>query len=81
MRYLHTMLRVRDLDAALDFYRNKLGLNEMRRRVDEKNKFTLVFLAAPGDADLVAKVSTGLGEAMAGQEIATLGVHLAERGW
>jgi lactoylglutathione lyase len=49
MRYLHTMLRVRDLDAALDFYCNKLGLKETRRRVDEKNKYTLVFLGAPGD--------------------------------
>ena len=49
MRYLHTMLRVRNLDAALDFYCNKLGLTEVRRRVDEKNKYTLVFLAAPGD--------------------------------
>jgi lactoylglutathione lyase len=49
MRYLHTMLRVRNLDAALDFYVNKLGLKETRRRVDEKNKYTLVFLAAPGD--------------------------------
>ena len=53
MRYLHTMLRVRDLDAALDFYCNKLGLKETRRRVDEKNKYTLVFLAAPGDEPLV----------------------------
>jgi lactoylglutathione lyase len=54
MRYLHTMLRVRNLDAALDFYCNKLGLAEVRRRVDEKNKFTLVFLAAPADGELVA---------------------------
>jgi lactoylglutathione lyase len=54
MRYLHTMLRVRDLDAALDFYCNKLGLKEVRRRVDEKNKYTLVFLAAPADEGLVA---------------------------
>ncbi len=54
MRYLHTMLRVRNLDAALDFYCNKLGLTEVRRRVDEKNKYTLVFLAASGDRDLVA---------------------------
>ena len=52
MRYLHTMLRVRNLDAALDFYVNKLGLKETRRRVDEKNKYTLVFLAAPGDDKL-----------------------------
>ncbi|MFZ3357707.1 MAG: VOC family protein [Xanthobacteraceae bacterium] len=55
MRYLHTMLRVRNLDDALDFYCNKLGLEEVRRRVDEKNKYTLVFLAAPADRDLVAK--------------------------
>ena len=48
MRYLHTMLRVRNLDAALDFYCKGLGLTEVRRRVDEKNKYTLVFLAAPG---------------------------------
>jgi len=53
MRYLHTMLRVRDLDAALDFYCNKLGLKETRRRVDEKNRYTLVFLAAPGDEKLI----------------------------
>src|SRR5437660_12200250 len=49
MRYLHTMLRVRNLDQALDFYCNKLGLKEARRRVDEKNRYTLVFLAAPQD--------------------------------
>ena len=55
MRYLHTMLRVRNLDAALDFYCNKLGLTEVRRRFDEKNKYTLVFLAAPQDSELVAK--------------------------
>jgi lactoylglutathione lyase len=54
MRYLHTMLRVRNLDAALDFYCNKLGLQEVRRREDDKGRFTLVFLAAPGDADAVA---------------------------
>ena len=49
MRFLHTMLRVRDLDAALHFYGNLLGLQEVRRRVDEKNRYTLVFLAAPED--------------------------------
>ena len=53
MRYLHTMLRVRDLDAALDFYCNKLGMKETRRRVDEKNRYTLVFLAGPDDEKLV----------------------------
>lgn len=54
MRYLHTMLRVRNLDAALDFYCNKLGLKEVRRREDDKGRFTLVFLAAGGDEPLVA---------------------------
>lgn len=55
MRYLHTMLRVRNLDAALDFYCQKLGLQEVRRRVDEKGRYTLVFLAAPEDERLVAE--------------------------
>ena len=49
MRYLHTMLRVRNLDQALDFYCNKLGLKAVRRRVDDKNRYTLVFLAAAED--------------------------------
>jgi lactoylglutathione lyase len=51
MRYLHTMVRVRDLEASLDFYCAKLGLKEVRRMENEKGRFTLVFLAAPGDAD------------------------------
>jgi lactoylglutathione lyase len=55
MRYLHTMLRVRDLDRALDFYCNALGLKESRRRVDEKNRYTLVFLTAPEDESLLAE--------------------------
>ena len=54
MRYLHTMLRVRNLDAALDFYCNALGLEEVRRRVDDKGRYTLVFLAAPEDRSLVS---------------------------
>ncbi len=49
MRYLHTMLRVRNLDAALTFYCDQLGLKEIQRRVDEKGRYTLVFLAAPDD--------------------------------
>ena len=53
MRYLHTMLRVRNLDDALDFYVGKLGLKETRRRVDEKNRYTLVFLAGSDDLGLV----------------------------
>jgi lactoylglutathione lyase len=55
MRYLHTMLRVRNLDDALNFYCNQLGLKEVRRRVDEKARYTLVFLAAPEDASLVTE--------------------------
>jgi lactoylglutathione lyase len=51
------MLRVSDLDAALDFFCDKLGLVEVRRREDEKNKYTLVFLAAPTDAPHIAASS------------------------
>ena len=50
MRYLHTMVRVRDLEESLDFYVNKLGLEEIRRKDYEKGRFTLVFLAAPEDS-------------------------------
>ena len=50
MRYLHTMVRVSDLEASLDFYCNKLGLKEVRRMENEKGRFTLVFLATPEDA-------------------------------
>jgi lactoylglutathione lyase len=51
MKYLHTMVRVTDLDKSLDFYCNKLGLNELRRHEVAAGRFTLVFLAAPGDDD------------------------------
>jgi len=51
MRYLHTMVRVTDLGQSLDFYCNKLGLVEVRRYESEKGRFTLVFLAAPGDEE------------------------------
>lgn len=51
MRFLHTMVRARDLDESLDFYCNKLGLMEIRRHDSEKGRFTLVYLAAPGDED------------------------------
>ena len=51
MKYLHTMVRVVDIDASLDFYCNKLGLVELRRHDNEQGRFTLVFLAAPGDED------------------------------
>ncbi len=49
MKYLHTMVRVADLGKSLDFYVKKLGLQETRRMEHEKGRFTLVFLAAPGD--------------------------------
>jgi lactoylglutathione lyase len=51
MKYLHTMVRVSDIDASLDFYCNKLGLVELKRYDNEKGRFTLIFLAAPGDED------------------------------
>ena len=51
MRYLHTMVRVTDVDASLDFYCNKLGLVEIRRIENEKGCFTLIFLAAPDDRE------------------------------
>ncbi|WP_349364800.1 MAG: VOC family protein [Roseitalea porphyridii] len=49
MRYLHTMVRVRDIDESLDFYCGKLGLEEIRRHENDKGRFTLIFLAAPED--------------------------------
>lgn len=48
MKYLHTMVRVTDIDASLDFYCNKLGLKEVRRRESEQGRFTLVFLSVDG---------------------------------
>ena len=51
MKYLHTMVRVGDLAEALDFYVTKLGLSEIRRSDNEKGRYTLVFLAAPGNED------------------------------
>lgn len=54
MRYLHTMVRVTDLESALDFYCHKLGLIEARRMESQKGRFTLVYLAAPADGDRAA---------------------------
>ena len=51
MKYLHTMVRVTDLEASLDFYCNKLGLEEIRRIDVEAARFSLIFLAAPGDSE------------------------------
>lgn len=49
MHYLHTMVRITDIDQSLDFFCNKLGMVETNRKESEKGRFTLIFLAAPGD--------------------------------
>ena len=51
MKYLHTMVRVANVDKSLDFYCDKLGLVELHRKESEQGRFTLIFLAAPGDED------------------------------
>lgn len=58
MKYLHTMVRVRDLDASLNFYCTLLGLKEISRYDSEKGRFTLIFLAAPEDAEKAQKDKT-----------------------
>jgi lactoylglutathione lyase len=60
MRYLHTMIRVHDLDESLDFYCNKLGLIESHRFDSEQGRFTLVYLYAPLDADHALKMQAPL---------------------
>jgi len=55
MEFLHTMIRVTDLDASLDFFVNKFGLTETRRVNNEKGRYTLVFLAAPEDIERAKK--------------------------
>ena len=54
MKYLHTMVRVRDIDASLDFYCNKLGLKEIKRKENERGRFTLIFLGADNSDDRYA---------------------------
>ena len=54
MKYLHTMVRVRDIDASLDFYCNKLGLKEIKRKENEKGRFTLIFLGTDNSDDRYA---------------------------
>jgi lactoylglutathione lyase len=51
VRYLHTMVRITDVDASLDFYCTKFGMTEVRRVESEQGRFTLIFLAAPDDVD------------------------------
>lgn len=51
LEYLHTMIRIRDIDASLDFFCNKLGLVEINRRESPAGRYTLIFLAAPNDSE------------------------------
>lgn len=60
MEYLHTMVRVSDLQESLDFYCNKLGLVETRRYEVEKGRYTLIFLAAPGDENRAKEFNSPL---------------------
>lgn len=60
MEYLHTMVRVSNLEASLDFYCNKLGLIETSRKDSEKGRFTLIFLAAPADVKRAEETSSPL---------------------
>jgi lactoylglutathione lyase len=60
MKYLHTMVRARDLDETLDFYCNKLGLVQVRRYDSEQGRFSLVFLAAPDDVERAKEGSSPL---------------------
>ncbi len=62
MEYLHTMIRASDLDATLDFFCNKLGLEEVNRYDSEQGRFTLVFLAAPGDVAMAQEAKRPLVE-------------------
>ena len=57
IKYLHTMVRVRDIDASLNFYCNLLGLEEVRRKEYEQGKFTLIFLAPPDQPDAMIELT------------------------
>lgn len=57
MKYLHTMVRVSDLDASLRFYCELLGLEERRRYDNDKGRFSLIFLSAPGDTDAMVELT------------------------
>ncbi len=62
MRYLHTMVRIADIDRSLDFYCAKLGMEEVRRVENDVGRFTLIFLAAPGDREAAAATKAPLVE-------------------
>jgi len=57
IKYLHTMVRIKDLDASMHFYRDLLGLEEIRRFDSEAGRFSLIFLAAPGQAEAVLELT------------------------
>lgn len=57
MKYLHTMVRINDVDASLDFYCSKLGLKEVRRVDNQAGRFSLIFLAAPGDENALVELT------------------------
>ena len=57
MKYLHTMIRISDVDESLDFFCNKLGMKEVRRRESEGGRFTLIFLSAPDDDDALLELT------------------------
>ncbi|HEY0957115.1 MAG TPA: VOC family protein [Roseateles sp.] len=73
MKYLHTMVRVHDLDASLKFYRDALGLVEVKRSEHEAGRFTLVYLAAPGDEDAQVELTYNWPDADGKAEVYTGG--------
>ena len=73
MKYLHTMVRVHDLDASMRFYRDALGLVEVKRSEHEAGRFTLVYLAAPGDEDAQVELTYNWPDADGKAEVYTGG--------
>jgi lactoylglutathione lyase len=73
MQYLHTMVRVKDLDASLDFYCNKLGLKELSRMENQAGRFTLIFLAAPDDLELARERKAPMVELTYNWDVETYG--------
>ena len=57
IKYLHTMVRIKDIDASLNFYCDLLGLNEIRRKDNEQGKFTLIFLAPPDQPEVMIELT------------------------
>ena len=76
MKYLHTMVRIKNLEESLDFYCNKLGLEELRRIESEKGRFSLIFLAGPGDSSAQIELTYNWGEEELGNGSRNFG-HLA----